>query len=523
MSLAAESARLRELRAQRAELARFVASSPDKESALRARSLMAAVDTDIFGIEVMKPLTRNPMTYAGAVDVSIYAKRDFAPKAERLASAVKVLEGVPGVVAAAKAQLDRAVPRVFVETAVTMAKGQADFIAGDLVAGFDDVADAGAKARLRAAADAAAAAMREYAAWLTAERLPGSTSDFALGRDNFARILRQSELIAQTPEEVLAIGMKELERQKAAFIAAAREIDPSRPAAEVWTAVQNDHPTPESLLPDTRSHLAEIKRFFVDRDLIRYPTNEEVIVDETPGFLRATSFASMDMPGPFEKKATESYYYVTPPETSWDKARIDEWLTAFNYATTDIVSVHEAYPGHFVQGLHLKASPVRGAWQFIGSYAFIEGWAHYTEQLAIDEGFPPASLRKDDKTVARYRMAQASEALLRCCRLVAAVRMHCQGMTLDEATKFFVDNAFYTQAPARSEAERGSYDPGYCLYTVGKLQFFTLREDWKKQEGSAFSLKRFHDEALRHGMPQLRLLRERMLRDASGWDRTIGG
>lgn len=493
------------------------------ETSLRARALLAAINSDLFAIEVQKPLTHNPMTYAGAVDVSIYAKRDFAPKSQRLASAIKVLDGVPSVVDSAKAQLDKQLPKVFIETAVTMANGQADFIAGDLVAGFDDVPDTAAKASLRVSADRAAAAMREYAAWLTAERLPSATSDFAIGRDNFARMLRESELISQTPEDILAIGMKELERQKAAFIAAGKEIDPSLSTADVWTKVQQDHPTPQTLLSDTRAHLAEIKKFFVDRDIIRHPTDEDVIVDETPGFLRATSFASMDMPGAFETKATESYYYVTPPEPSWDKARSDEWLTAFNYATTDIVSVHEAYPGHFVQGLHLKASPMKGAWQFIGSYAFIEGWAHYTEQMAIDEGFPPASLRKDDKTAARYRMAQASEALLRCCRLVAAIRMHCQGMTLDEATKFFMDNAFYTQAPARSEAERGSYDPGYCLYTVGKLQFFTLRDDWKKQEGSKFSLKRFHDEALRHGMPQLRLLRERMLKDSSIWDRTIGG
>jgi uncharacterized protein (DUF885 family) len=188
-----------------------------------------------------------------------------------------------------------------------------------------------------------------------------------------------------------------------------------------------------------------------------------------------------------------------------------------------VVSIHEAYPGHFVQAQHLHESDASGATRYVGSYAFIEGWAHYCEEMAIEEGFPPASLAKDPKAPAKYRMAQASEALLRVCRLVAAIRMHCQGMTLDQATKFFSENCYYPEAPARSEAERGSYDPGYCLYTVGKLQLFTLRQDFRKQEGPRFSLKRFHDEILRHGQPPVRLLRERMLRDERAWDRTLAG
>lgn len=497
-------------------------AATQREAKLQMRALAAAIDSELWKIDSFKAYTRNPMAYAGAIDASIYAKRDFAPKAERLKSAIGVLKGSASVVAAAKANLDAVLPKVYVETAIKIAEGQAEFAEGDLVKGFADVPDAALQAQLKQAAAEAAAAMRGYAAWLKTEKLPTAKADFAIGRDAFAAMLRTQELITQTPEEILAIGLKELQRKKAAFEAAAREIDATKSPLAVWEAVQHDHPTPQTLISDTKAHLAEIRRFLVDKDIIRFPTNQEVIVDETPAFLRATSFASMDSPGVFETKATEAFYYVTPPETSWDAAKTEEWMTAFNYYTTDVVSIHEALPGHFVQALHLKASDVQGAPRYVGSYAFIEGWAHYTEQMAIDEGFPPASLAADPKAGAKYRMAQASEALLRVCRLVAAIRMHCQGQTLDEATRFFTENCYYPEQPARAEAERGSYDPGYCLYTVGKLQMFKLREDWRKQEGAAYSLGRFHDEVLRHGQPPVRLLRERMLGDSKSWDRTLG-
>jgi uncharacterized protein (DUF885 family) len=233
-------------------------------------------------------------------------------------------------------------------------------------------------------------------------------------------------------------------------------------------------------------------------------------VEETPTYLRATSFASMDTPGPFEKKATEAYYYVTPTEKDWPPQQKEEWLTAFNYYTTDVVTIHEAYPGHYTQFLCLNASSANRLEKVISSYAFVEGWAHYTEQMLVDEGFGGGNLK--------YRLAQSDEALLRLCRLCVAIKTHCEGMSLDDATKFFQDNCYYEEKPARQEATRGTYDPGYLYYTLGKLQILKLREDYRKQQGAQFTLERFHDELLSHGMPPLRLLREVMLKDASKWD-----
>src|SRR5206468_2245423 len=200
-------------------------------------------------------------------------------------------------------------------------------------------------------------------------------------------------------------------------------------------------------------------------------------------------------PGPFETKATEAYYYVTPVEPDWPPKQKEEWLTAFNYYTTDIVSIHEAYPGHYVQFLCLNASPATKLEKIFSSYAFVEGWAHYTEQMMVDEGFgtepfildgPRGGKPADEIKAAKYRLAQTDEALLRVCRLCVSIKMHCQGMTVEEATKFFQENCYYEPKPAHEEAVRGAYDPEYLYYTLGKLEIFKLREDYRKQEGRNF-------------------------------------
>ena len=319
--------------------------------------------------------------------------------------------------------------------------------------------------------------------------------------------------------------MRELRRKQAVFAEAAREIDPTRKPIEVFQAIQKDHPTEQTLIPDTAKDLDTIRQFVVDRHIVTIPSPVRAIVAETPQYLRATSFASMDTPGPFETKATEAYYYVTPVEANWTPKQKEEWLTAFNYYTTDIVSIHEVYPGHYVQFLCLNASPATKLEKIFSSYAFVEGWAHYTEQMMVDEGFgasaSPNPTPEERIKAAKYRLAQTDEALLRVCRLCVSIRMHCQGMSVEEATKFFQDNCYYEQKTARQEAIRGAFDPEYLYYTLGKLEILKLREDYRKQEGGDFSLEKFHNEMLRHGAPPIRLLREVMLRDRSTWEQVL--
>jgi hypothetical protein len=305
-------------------------------------------------------------------------------------------------------------------------------------------------------------------------------------------------------------------------------IDPASKPIAVFKAIQRDHPTEQSLIPDTARDLDMIRQFVIDRQVLTLPSPVRARVTETPQYLRATSFASMDTPGPFETKATEAYYYVTPVEPDWPPPQKEEWLTAFNYYTTDIVSVHEVYPGHYVQFLCLKASPATKLEKIFTSYAFIEGWAHYAEQMMVDEGFGApldnSALRAPHSALeraAKYQLAQTDEALLRICRLCVSIRMHCQGMGVEEATQFFQDNCYYEPKPAHQEAIRGAYDPEYLYYTLGKLEFLKLREDFRRQEGAKFTLQKFHDEALRHGAPPIRLLREVMLKDSGTWDRVL--
>jgi uncharacterized protein (DUF885 family) len=309
--------------------------------------------------------------------------------------------------------------------------------------------------------------------------------------------------------------MKELAKQQQIFADTAKRIDPSHKPVEVFQAIQKDHPTEKTLISDTAKNLDGIRKFVVDHRIVSLPSQVRANVTETPQFMRATSFASMDTPGPFETKATEAFYYVTPVEPDWPAAQKDEWLTAFNYYTTDIVSIHEAYPGHYVQFLCLNASSATPLEKIFNSYAFVEGWAHYCEQMMVDQGYGGGG---DPLRAAKYRLAQTDEALLRLCRYCVSIKMHCMGMTVDEATKFFQDNCYYEAKPARSEAMRGTFDPEYLYYTVGKLQILKLRADYQKQEGSSFSLQKFHDELLRHGAPPVRLLREKMLKDRNTWN-----
>jgi len=522
LALDAELSRLRRFDDR---LAKFDSAKLSPRQSIDLRILQAAVKRELFEMQDMSVFERNPMVYARAADVNVYVKRNFAPLEDRVRSLVAIESQIPNILIAARTNLDEKLPKPFVELAIQIARGSADFLRKDLVAAVSGLKDEQVRVAFQAANRKAANALSDYATWLEREKLPKATLDFALGEEKFGRFLAQTELVDLPPQKILEIGMTQLKAEQQAFVEAAKKIDPNKPAIEVFKQIQSEHPASDKLIPDISKDLDKLRKYVVNRRVVGIPSEVRAKVKETPQYLRATSFASMDTPGPFEKRATEAYYYITPTEEDWPEKEKEEWLTAFNYYTSDVVSIHEVYPGHYVQFLHLNASPASKVEKMFGSYAFIEGWAHYCEKMMIDEGFggPSNSTPNEDdaKRAAKYRMAQADEALLRLCRLCVAIKVHTENMSIDEATKFFQDNCYYEPKPARQEAMRATFDPGYLNYTLGKLQILKLRDDYKAQQSVEFSLQKFHNELLSHGMPPIRLLREIMLKDQSKWDQVL--
>src|SRR6266545_654046 len=506
-------------------LSKFDPSKLSSRQSIDLRILQTAVKRDLFEMQEMSIFERNPMVYARAADVNVYIKRNFAPLEDRVRSLVAIESQIPNILIAARTNLNEVVPKPYVELAIQIAKGSADFLKKDLVAAVGNLKDEQLRLAFHEANRKAANALNDYAAWLEREKLPKASMDFALGEEKFRHFLAQTELVDLPPQKILEIGLEQLKAEQTAFAEAAKKIDPNKSPIEVFKQIQSEHPTPQNLIPDVAKDLDKIRKYVSNHNLVTIPSDVRAKVKETPQYRRATSFASMDTPGPFEKRATEAYYYVTPTENDWPEKQKEEWLTAFNYYTSDVVSIHEAYPGHYVQFLHLNASPASKVEKIFGSYAFVEGWAHYCEKMMLDESYGSATSstpsEDDVKRAAKYRMAQADEALLRLCRLCVSIKMHTQKMSLDQATKFFQENCYYEENPARQEAMRGTFDPGYLNYTLGKLEILKLRDDYKTQQGDDFSLQKFHNELLNHGMPPIRLLREIMLKDQSKWDQVL--
>ena len=522
LALDAELSRLRRFDDR---LAKFDPGKLSPRQSIDLRILQAAVKKDLFEMQDMSVFERNPMIYARAADVNVYIKRNFAPLEDRVRSLVAIESQIPNILIAARTNLNAVVPKPYVELAIQIAKGSADFLKKDLVAAIGNLKDEQLRVAFHEANRRGANALNDYAAWLEREKLPKASMDFALGEEKFGRFLAQTQLVDLPPQKILEIGLEQLKAEQAAFAEAAKKIEPNKSPIEVFKQIQSEHPTPQNLIADVAKDLDKIRKYVLSQHLVSIPSEIRAKVKETPQYLRATSFASMDTPGPFEKRANEAYYYVTPAENDWPEKQKEEWLTAFNYYTSDVVSIHEAYPGHYVQFLHLNTSPANKVEKIFGSYAFVEGWAHYCEKMMLDEGYGSSTnstpSEDDVKRAAKYRMAQADEALLRLCRLCVSIKMHTQKMSLDEATKFFRENCYYEEKPARQEAMRGTFDPGYLNYTLGKLQILKLRDDYKAQQGDDFSLQKFHNELLNHGMPPIRLLREIMLKDQSKWDQVL--
>jgi uncharacterized protein (DUF885 family) len=504
ISIETELARLKEYENK---LASFPKDSLSTRMNYDYRILLSAVRQEIFSIEELGMYVKNPMNYAGSLDLNIYIQRNFAPLEDRMRSIIAIEKESPSIFAAARENLSDSLAKPYIETAILIARGAASFLKNELAQALKQVKDDSLQSSFSQSNQLAISELENFATYLEKQKLPKAHNSYAIGRDKYQKMLLYNEMLTITPEEILAMGMEELKKEQALFAEVAKKIDPTKKAIDVFEGLKKDHPTAENLIPEAKKNLEAIRQFLIDNKIITIPSEVRVNLQETPPFARSTGTASMDTPGPFEKKATEAFYYITPVEQNWTARQKEEWLTQFNYYVTDIISIHEAYPGHYVNFLHLNASGATKIERIFVSYAFVEGWAHYTEKMMIEEGFGAT----DSVTAAKYHLAQLDESLLRLCRLVVSAKTHCEGMSLADATKFIQDNAYYAYKPAYQEALRGTFDPGYLSYTLGKLQILKLREDYKKQEGANFSLQKFHDTLLGSGAPPVELIRELMI------------
>ncbi|OBB60464.1 hypothetical protein A5757_09430 [Mycobacterium sp. 852013-51886_SCH5428379] len=473
------------------------------EAQLDLEQTKHTLDGILLRNDVVRSWAKDPDIYSSGItdDAYVLMSRPFAPAEQRLRSLVSRLDAMPTALAQARENLDNP-PRIYTDIAIEQIDGNRDFFAEDVPAAFSDVKDPALLAEFKTANDAVIAALEDYKIWLESDLVNRSNGTFAYGADTYQKVLAADEMITTPLDELLQTARADLERNQQAFAESARKIDPTKPAPEVLADVAKDHPPASELLSVTQDNLDGLAQFIRDRDIIDLPPAPPAKVVETPPYLRATTSATMDTPGPFEKSSTEGLFTMTLPDPSWPQAEQDDYMTRWYRAAISNVSVHEVWPGHYVQFLNAKDYPsdVR---KVFGARTNSEGWAHYCEQMMLDEG-----LHADDP---RYRLAQIQDALLRDVRFIAGIEMHTRGMTVDQATDMFVTEAYQPRSVAESEAKRGTSDATYGYYTMGKLMILKLREDYRTKRGDDFSLKDFHDEFVALGPLPVPLIRKAML------------
>ena len=475
---------------------------------LDREQLVRAMTAGILANDVVRQWTKDPDVYSGGVTRAAYMimKRKFAPPADRLKSLIAREQKMQAFLDEGRKNLDNPA-RIFTEIAIEQIDGNIRFFRDDVTAAFAEVTDKALLAEFARTNKAAMAALAGYKTFLQKELLPKSKGSFAIGAETYAKALSANEMIDMPLDELLKIAEADRERNEAAFQATARTMDATKTPEQVLASLQNDHPSAGALLKSSQDTLDSIRQFIVDRKIITIPPSDPATVRETPPFRRSTTSASMDTPGPFETARLEAFYFMTLPDPRAKAAAQEEFLKSWYYPLIANVSVHEVYPGHYTQFLYAATFPsdVR---KVFGAATNVEGWAHYAEQMMIDEGFHASE--------PGYRLAQLQDALLRDVRFIVGIKLHTQGMTIDEATKLFETQAHQPHPVAMLEAKRGAGDPLYGYYTMGKLMILKLREDYKKTAGASYTLQKFHDAFIKLGPLPLPLIRKAMLGDAAG-------
>ncbi len=453
--------------------------------------LTLLLESPLFDLREAHEYERNPMTYLGTASLTAYLVRDYAPAAQRADAVARTLESVPRLLENGRRRLHGPLPKPFVELSLS--------IGGGLPAHFAEAQEfadrAGAGPRVATARRAAEASVAEFLRWLRDDCLPHATPEFALGAHRYQRLLWVREGIETPIEEIRRAGAADLARNQARLDEIAAEERVTIPA--MLDRIGRDHPTAAGVLPLAGQFVEETRRFVAEKDLASIPEPSVCRVEETPVWGRALSTASLNPPGPFDVGPTDGIYYVTPVDPKWTATQAEEWLRSFNRSLLRNITVHEVYPGHYLQFLHFHRGSGSLARKVYLSPSFVEGWAHYAEQLAIEHGLDAGSHDAE--------VAEIHDALLRDCRLLVSIGLHTQGMTLEEATRLFQREAHFDRMPAEREAIRGTFNPEYYCYTLGKLAILRARE---KLLGPRFGgrMRAFHDALLGTGCPPVGLL-----------------
>ena len=475
---------------------------------LEHRMLTAHLQARMFELEAVRTWERNPQFYSDLLATSLAGQTLFthAPAAERARRVLSKLRQTPRLIQAARDNI-KDPPGIFVKVGIETMRGALKFIDEDLPRAFADVDDLHLLGDLADAQTEAAHAVGQYVEYLETDLAPKARASFRLGRDKFEQKLRLDEGVALPIDRLLSIATRELQATQDEFRSLAGKMNGGDPMA-AWAKTKAQHPAPGQLVASGRQQLDELATFLERQNIITLPPGEPIAVAPTPDFYR-WSFASMWTPGPFESKPTRAYYYLTDVDPSWPAARQNEHLRDYNLPTLWSISIHEVYPGHFLHYQHLRKveSKARKSIMFAPA-SFIEGWAHYCEQMMIEAGFG-----RQDPSI---KLGQLAEALIRLVRFIVCIKLHAEDMSVEQGVRYFRDEAFMEEGSARREAERGAFDPTYLVYSIGKLMLLKLRQDYKAQQGKAFNLRSFHDTLLAQGTAPFWLHRQLMLGDDGG-------
>ncbi|MGA7156125.1 MAG: DUF885 domain-containing protein [Acidobacteriaceae bacterium] len=494
-------------------------SALDAEPAADYQILLNNVRGQLLQLEVVRGWEKNPDTYSSGVTNSIFVimERPYAPVDVRLRAAIDREKQIPQALEYARANLKNP-PHIYTEIALEQIGDDVSFFQNDVPEAFASATDADAKAEFAKSNAAVIEALKSYGAWMKSDLLGRSNGDFRWGADTFSKALSYNEMVDIPLPRLLEIGYADLHKNQAEFAKVAKEIDPTKTPQQELAELATMHPAPDKLLQAFHDRFNSEVGFIRSHHIITIPSDVQPTLEETPPFMRATTQASMDPPGPFEKNSNRAYFNVTLPEPSWSAERTAQYMAAFNVGTIVSTSVHEAYPGHYVQFLWQSQFPstIR---KVLGANTDIEGWAHYCEQMMLDEGYgQPGAGATSEREAKLIRLGQLQDALLRDARFIVCIRMHTGvggALTIPEAEDFFVEQGYQSRPIAEVETKRGTADALYLYYTLGKLEIMKLRADVQKKEGAAFNLQQFHDNFMRQGFAPIKVIRKAMLHNDS--------